>query len=226
MVGKNYSSKVCSVIVTVLIIVLLIMAQNVVNANSIAGIITTHKSIKIDVPEDLKVTVSTDKLKYFIGEPVQVIIKLTNTGDEDITIEFPNSQLADFSIVNENNKNIYLWSNGKGFPDVITPLTILGGETVKLLNDDWDQVDNSDVQVSPGNYRINGWMVKYYWNGDIIYPEIHGVPIDIDITKKGKMDMTKLQQGYLYPFNIELIRFHFPIELIRNYILMKIALHD
>ena len=43
--------------------------------------------------EDLIVTVTTDKEIYDIGEPIAVTICVANTGDEDITIVFPNTQL-------------------------------------------------------------------------------------------------------------------------------------
>ena len=123
--------------------------------------------------ESLVVAVTTDKNKYDIGEPVEVTICVTNTGDEDITIVFPDAQKADFWV---NRGEVYLWSFDKVFAQMITPVTISSGETVELLSDYWDQVDFTGNQVPAGIYEIDGWMVTSF-----NYPEIHGDPVFITI---------------------------------------------
>lgn len=122
--------------------------------------------------DDLVVAVTTDKNKYNIGEPVEVTINVTNNGYEDVTLVFPNTQLADFSV----DDYLYLWSYDRFFAAMITPITVPSGETVILLNDFWNQVDISGNQVPKGVYHIDGWMVE-----GIGHPEIHGDPVIITI---------------------------------------------
>ncbi len=106
--------------------------------------------------EDLVVTITTDKNMYDIGEPVEVTINVTNNGYEDVTLVFPDTQKADFSV----DHHLYLWSYDKAFLQIITPITIPSDETVELLNDFWNQVDISGNQVPKGVYHIDGWMVE------------------------------------------------------------------
>ena len=144
--------------------------------------------------DDLVVKVTTDKNKYDIGEPVEVTINVTNNGYEDVTLVFPDTQLADFSV----NHYLYLWSYDKVFIPMITPKTIPSGETVELLNDYWNQVDISGNQVPKGVYHIDGWMVE-----GIGHPEIHGDPVFITIGEYSpELEITKVKGG-IFSFTIK-----------------------
>jgi len=66
---------------------------------------------------------------------VEISVSVTNTGNESIFIEFPDSQSADFTIKTESGCLIYWWSFGKFFLQMICPLTINSNETKMLLQD-------------------------------------------------------------------------------------------
>lgn len=125
---------------------------------------------------ELIVTVETNKNCYDIGEPVEVKIFVTNIIDEDITVVFPTVQKADFWV---DSGETYIWSYGKYFITLPTPLTIHSGETVEIFSEKWEQIDYEEHQVSPGWYRIQGWMV--YSN---TYPDIFGNSIGVTIGTK------------------------------------------
>jgi hypothetical protein len=113
------------------------------------------------INNDLKVTLETDNESYTIGEPIEVTIFVTNTGEEDITAEFPDTQKADFWV---DWGDVYLWSADKYFAQVLTPVEIPSGETVELFSKNWEQVDYGGNQVPDGEYEIEGWMVESSYN--------------------------------------------------------------
>jgi len=110
----------------------------------------THQT-KPDLSK-LKVTLSTDKSSYEVNETVTIKLLATNTGDNNITLTFPDAQLADFEILNEQGEQIYLWSSGKVFAQMLTNITITAGKTVELLNETWETTGLK------GNYTIKGWL--------------------------------------------------------------------
>lgn len=129
---------------------------------------------EISLDNDLVVVVQTDKFNYQMGESVEISIYVENHGNTNITVVFPTSQQADFWV-----SKSYLWSAGKVFLTMLTPVTIPSGKRVFLLNDSWEQVDFSGNQVSPRSYKINGWMVQ-----SMEYPPIYAQPINIRIGSK------------------------------------------
>jgi hypothetical protein len=106
-----------------------------------------------------------------------VNIAITNNGP-NTTLLFPTSQLADFNITNEAGQHIYQWSQDKVFSQEITEISINQTETIELLNDAWNLVDDDRNPVTPGNYYIDGWMVKELCDSR---PEINGERLEIAI---------------------------------------------
>jgi len=130
-----------------------------------------------DIRDDIVVDIGIDKVAYILGEPVNVSITVTNNGP-NITLLFPSSQLADFNITNKAGQHIYYWSYDKLFSEEITEITINQSETIELLNDTWNQVDDDGNPVTSGKYYIDGWMVKGLCDS---HPEINGERLEIVI---------------------------------------------
>jgi len=163
------------------------MNTNVLRKSLVVGIILLFigviviPSINANNPEtsldnDLVVVLQTDKLNYQMGEPVEVSIYVENHGGTNITLVFPTFQRADFQVV-----GCYLWSYKKVFVPMWFKVTIPSGKRVFLLNDSWEQVDNSGTQVPPGAYTIVGWMVESM-NSSMIYAAPVNVRIGSEMT--------------------------------------------
>jgi hypothetical protein len=120
---------------------------------------------------ELVVVVLTDKDNYQMGEHVVISIYVENHGNESITIRFGSTKKADYQV-----NNAYLWSAGKVFLDMIIDVPVPSGGRVLLLRDSWRQINDHGNQVSPGTYRITGWMVKTGY-----YPIIYAEPVNIKI---------------------------------------------
>lgn len=125
---------------------------------------------------NIVVDIGIDKVAYILGEPVYVNIAITNNGP-DTTLLFPTLQLADFNITNEAGQHIYQWSHDKVFSQEITEISINQSETIELLNDAWNLVDEDGNPVTPGNYYIDGWMVKGLCDS---HPEINDKRLEIN----------------------------------------------
>jgi hypothetical protein len=126
---------------------------------------------------NIVVDIGIDEVAYILGEPVNVNIAITNNGP-NTTLLFPTSQLADFNITNEAGQHIYQWSHDKVFSQEITEISINQSETIELLNDAWNLVDDDGNPITPGNYYIVGWMVKGLCDS---HPEINGERLEIAI---------------------------------------------
>jgi hypothetical protein len=135
----------------------------------------------------LDVNISTDKTFYESDENISIMITLTNKKDNNVTLEFPDSQIADYEVLNEQGDRIFLWSFDKGFADVITPVTILSGETLEIFSTKWYQIDNAGFIVPSGNYSIRGWIPGFYYSDDdfqYVYspgPIVYGNQVEITL---------------------------------------------
>ncbi len=100
----------------------------------------------------LRIEVLTDKEYYHFGENVQITVKATNTTERDLTLTFPSSYQADYSIDAR-----YLWSWNKGFWQAFTGVEIPAGESHS-----WEFVHTSaDYALAPGEHSITGMVVGY-----------------------------------------------------------------
>ena len=130
-----------------------------------------------NVPANLVVNVATDKDMHNPGEPVNVVITVTNNGP-DVTLIFPGACFADFSVIDETGMPVYdyplecFWH--------IEEVPIGHGETKVLLNDVWNQVDCDGNPVPPGTYYVDGWMVA---RDGSEHHEAHGALREIELTE-------------------------------------------
>jgi hypothetical protein len=120
--------------------------------------------------DELIVIVKTDKHNYQIGEPVEISIYVQNHEDDDITIVFPTTKVADYSV------DHYLWSAGKFFLQIIIYFTISSGGQKLLFHDHWKQISNDGNQVPSGTYGISGWMAQ-----SLDYPAVYAELVYINI---------------------------------------------
>ncbi|HUK84229.1 MAG TPA: BsuPI-related putative proteinase inhibitor [Candidatus Acidoferrum sp.] len=113
----------------------------------------------------LKLTMTTDKTTYSLGEPVNLTLTITNISTQ--TISFTHSGYDfDFQVTNDTNSQVYRWSNFKAFPDIVTISQLQSGENISA-NFTWLQTCNFDVSVqddpvSPGTYNIIGLSSQTY----------------------------------------------------------------
>ncbi|RKX44341.1 MAG: hypothetical protein DRP38_09510, partial [Thermotogae bacterium] len=100
---------------------------------------------------NLTVNVTLDRYNVSLNETVNISVSVTNVGNQPINLTFPTAKTGDFSIIDSDGTEVYRWSEGKYFIQVITTLTIKPKETVTLLTDEWKP-------LTEGTYTIRAWL--------------------------------------------------------------------
>ncbi|HEC87112.1 MAG TPA: hypothetical protein ENI49_04520 [Thermoplasmatales archaeon] len=131
------------------------------------GIVTITDIPVLDL-SNLSLTILTDRASYRVNDGINISLSITNRGDKDINLTFPDAQVADFEIVSGEGKQVYLWSSGRMFAQVITTLKVPAGESIELLNETWR------ADAREGNYTIVGWLPTT--------PKVYSNPITINIS--------------------------------------------
>lgn len=99
------------------------------------------------------ISMSTDKMKYSVGESVKMTLKIFNYTEEEITFYFNTSQRYDFVIEDEKGNEIWRWSNGRMFA------LVLGEETLGSNNPKIIYTIEYKSELDSGNYKIIGVLV-------------------------------------------------------------------
>jgi hypothetical protein len=122
-----------------------------------AGATVNSNSITED---GIEYYVQTDKPVYGLGEDIEMLFRITNLRDEDITI--PCSRRPEFNFyVQEDGETI--WMQIHGWYGITPGIDLSVGESVQLLHV-WDMIDDMDILVEPGVYNVVGIMYNQPWN--------------------------------------------------------------
>ena len=102
--------------------------------------------------------VLTDATSYAPGTPVAITFRLTNNSAFPVTLHFPSTCQAFFSVEDSFGSVVYDQRYHVGCFFILTERTWQPGETV-TYNFTWNQVDDSGQHVPlPADYRIRGFM--------------------------------------------------------------------
>ncbi|MCK4241539.1 MAG: hypothetical protein KAX30_07935 [Candidatus Atribacteria bacterium] len=99
------------------------------------------------------ISMSTDKINYFVGEPIKLTVKIFNYTEEDIVFHFNTAQRHDFIIEDEEGNEIWRWSKDKMFA------MVLGEEILGPTNSEVTYTAEYRNKLSPGYYKITGFFV-------------------------------------------------------------------
>lgn len=114
----------------------------------------------VTAPE-LSVSLALDRYVHTPGrEPAELLARLTvrNSRLEPLTLNFGSSQRFDLAIKDEQDREVYRWSEGKAFLLVFGTETLGTGErnfavTVPL-------VTRSGAPLPPGHYQVEAWLTN------------------------------------------------------------------
>jgi DNA-binding transcriptional ArsR family regulator len=123
--------------------------------NLLKKILSTHSDVTY---EQLKLTVDLEKVVFAVGERINVTLRLTNIGSENVSF-WASPFFFNFDVLDTTNRTVYRWSNGRIFPFlcVILPEPLRPWEYVEQTLS-WEQTspDYAGEQVSAGIYYIVG----------------------------------------------------------------------
>lgn len=107
-------------------------------------------------PVELRLT--TDRVAYLVGTPVVLTLTITNPTDTAITLTFPSSQIADFTVSSPGGTPVWRWGQGRVFLTVITTRSIPPGGSL-TVTERWDQRNTVGLQVPTGVYAVTAQLM-------------------------------------------------------------------
>ena len=99
------------------------------------------------------ISIMTDKMSYSIGEPVKMTLKVFNYTEEDLAFQFNTGQRYDFIIEDEEENEVWRWSQDMMFA------MVLGEETLGPTNPEIIYTTEYRSKLNPGYYKITGILV-------------------------------------------------------------------
>ncbi|MGD2151664.1 MAG: BsuPI-related putative proteinase inhibitor [Gemmatimonadales bacterium] len=100
----------------------------------------------------IRVTVTTDKAAYAVGEPIALTLQVENRSDSATSFEFATGQRYDFLIVDAAGDTVWRWGAGRGF------IQNLGTERLEP-GDSLVYRERSAGELRPGAYSVTGVLV-------------------------------------------------------------------
>ena len=91
-------------------------------------------------------------------ESLHLVLNLTNNTNEEIVLEFNSGQIYDFFIKNNDDIEIWRWSDNQLFTQQISELRIPVGDTIEF-KESWDQTLLDGSPLAIGNYTICGFVI-------------------------------------------------------------------
>ena len=111
---------------------------------------------EVDVRQNIDVTLNTK----IVNRKLEMDFVLSNNTTKDITLHFGSGQQYDVIITNENNQEVYRWSDGRFFTMALVDKALEDG-TKWSFNDVWDLTDKNGTMVAPGEYKVKVVFVAY-----------------------------------------------------------------
>ncbi len=89
---------------------------------------------------------------FLTGQPVDIRLEVRNAGDAPITFSFTTAQRYDVVIWNDDCKELWRWSAGRMFAQVVQSTSVSGRGRV-VYHIPWQQRDQAGRQVRIGGYE-------------------------------------------------------------------------
>jgi hypothetical protein len=114
--------------------------------------------------------VSTNKLKYTVGEPIKVTLKATNIQEKDAYLKFTSGQRFDFQLYKDGGKEpVYTWSANKMFAMSLSTIKLKMAERKTYET----EIGQEMGELKPGNYRLKAHLTNS--------SQVRAIPIDFTV---------------------------------------------
>lgn len=100
----------------------------------------------------VQVELSIARARYRSGDPVEIVLTVSNPTTAEVTFQFNTGQMYDF-VVQRDGRVIWRWSEGRAFIQALTTLVIRPGES-RVFRARWDQKNVYGQQVPAGKYEM------------------------------------------------------------------------
>jgi hypothetical protein len=97
----------------------------------------------------LRLTLSSDRAAYAVGQPVKLTLTVENTGGAPLVVTTPTAQLYDFAVF-RGGQEVWRWSGDRGFATQIMEWTLAPGQR-REFSETWHPAAGSQT---PGDYTV------------------------------------------------------------------------
>lgn len=132
-----------------LVFVFVVLALGACNGGGDSGsasdfVVTVRTTDKFDQPS----------ISFVQGDPIKIILTITNVSSTAKTLSFPSSKQYDFVVQDNSAVEIWRWSVGKAFTTTVTSYVLAPGN-VQTFTYQWDQNLTSPASLIPtGSYTL------------------------------------------------------------------------
>lgn len=106
-----------------------------------------------EVAQAVVALLELDRKSYEQGEPIDMTLRLVNCASKAITRTYADGQRYDFSAKAEDGEEVWRWSDGMVFEEVLGEETYQPGGQLAFA-ETWDQLDSDGQEVKPGQYEL------------------------------------------------------------------------
>jgi hypothetical protein len=89
------------------------------------------------------------------SETITLVVTIRNRSDAARTLTLPTSQTHDCIVYAGKGEEVWRWSAGRMFAQVMTETAFASGES-RSFTATWDQTDRKGAPLPPGDYRAVG----------------------------------------------------------------------
>lgn len=93
----------------------------------------------------------SDRVK--LGNKLALTLSVENTDSETHELSFNSSQRFDFWLEDSSGREVWRWSDGRVFAQMLETIDIKLGESISYA-EDWPLMDSNGTVVEPGNYTV------------------------------------------------------------------------
>jgi hypothetical protein len=89
---------------------------------------------------------------FAAGEELVLVLTLRNPSAAPQRLPLPSAQSYDFAVSTHDGRDVWRWSAGRRFAQMLTELALAPGEE-KVFRERWSQQSQGGARVPPGRYR-------------------------------------------------------------------------
>jgi hypothetical protein len=91
--------------------------------------------------------------RFAAGESIGLVLVVTNTSGAPQRLEFPTARTHDFAVADAGGREVWRWSLGRRFAQVLTQIELAPGESRRFAAV-WDLGGAGAKPAAPGRYRV------------------------------------------------------------------------
>lgn len=94
--------------------------------------------------------------RFASGEGVVFVLAVRNASELPQSLSLPSTRTSDFAVSGASGAELWRWSDGRAFAQMLTELAFAPGEE-KSFQGVWDQRIGG-APLAPGRYLASGWL--------------------------------------------------------------------